>query len=189
MSFCHGLAFVLPALCCVFKCGFTYQCETSFLGEGCSVCCDHPYLRLGSTSTYRQKVLRRYSTGHPFQVVIFLMWGDCVISANHYFANLFLQSPEKKLRRSQDLTFLSCMSGRDWYPFYPCEALLCPSWKSSSASPDGPWLARLFLWVLQDHPSTHGSSQVRPRQWWCGVWGHLPIHPRLWLLRGTTPAR
>ena len=81
------------------------------------------------------------------------------------------------------------MCGRDWYPFYPREALLCPSQLSCSTSADGPRLAWLLLRVLQDHRSTHRASWAWPEWGWHGVWGHLPIHPRIWLLWGTTPER
>lgn len=129
--------------------------------------------------------------GIPFQLGIFLPWVDCVTSAanaNYNFATLLLQSPEQK-DGTRALIYLSWMCGRDRYPFYPREALLRPSWSSCSTSADGPWLAWLLLRVLQDHPSAHGASQAQPEWGWRGVWGHLPIYPRLWFLRGTTPER
>lgn len=101
----------------------------------------------------------------------------------------FFRIQSRNCDGTRALILFSWMCGRDWCPFYPCEAILCSSWSSCSTSADGPWLARLLLRVLQDHPSAHRASQAWPEWGWCGVWGHLPLHPRLWLLRGPSPER
>lgn len=191
--FCHVFACVLPALYHSYKCSSTYILWDQFLRRWRPQYLWPQYLKLESIAL---SVCRRWDIGTilgiPFQPGSFLPWVDCVTAAmntNYNVAILLFRLQSRNCDGTRALIYLSWMCGRDQYPFYPCEALLCPSWSSCSTSADGPWLAWLLLRVLQDHSSAYGASQAWPEWEWSGVWSHLPIHPRLWFLGGSTPER